>query len=260
MDHQISAKNNIAARYVIDDGGLTNPWPDGGTAAAPGFLQVFPNTEVDPERNQYFTVQDRHVFSDDTLINVASSSFVRTRQKDANTYTEPPNAATNYVNELTFLSNANFGSQIPGPTRPPGIVNVTGMASIKGSSRYDIVNWTQNMWTEQDEVDWVHGAHAFKIGGAYARIQCNCQQNPDPGGSYRFGATPAIHVYSGLQSQILDEAASFIAPPPSLDVVERNGRQTNLSAVFPGRLEVSRRLTLNLGIRDDYVTIPTGDP
>ena len=256
VDHQISAKNNIAVRYVMDDGGLTNPWPDGGTGTLPGFLQVFPNTEVDPERNQYVTVQDRHVFSD-TLINVASSSFVRTRQKDADTYTEPPNAATNYVQELTFISDANFGSHIPGPARPPGIVNVSGAASIKGSSRYDIVNWTQNMWTEQDEIDWVHGAHAFKIGGEFARIQCNCQQNPDPGGAYTFGAVAVVGPFSGLEGLLEDRPSSFIAPPPGLDGAERNGRQSNISAYFQDDWKVTRKLTLNLGIRDDFVTIPT---
>ena len=90
IDHQISTKNSIAFRYVFDRGLEINPWANGGNPAAPGVNPIgITDIEHDPEQNQYFTLQDRHIFSD-SLINVASLNFVRTNQQENDDLSKAP--------------------------------------------------------------------------------------------------------------------------------------------------------------------------
>jgi len=256
VDHQISSKNNIFVRYVMDAAGETQPWPNGGSGGS--YLQVFPNTETDPERNQYVTVQDRHVFADN-LINVASVSFVRTNQGNQQHF-GGPNAAT-LISELTTLPGEN-------PPRPPSIINVTGLAQIAGTSRYDPIRFVANNFSEQDEVDWVHGAHSFKFGGDVIRTQCNCAQTTNLGLAYTFGvnAGSTTGPFSGLQSLLLDEPTQITGPgiPTAVNGTlfnlanaERTLRVTTISGFVQDDWKATRTLTINIGLRDDFQTIPT---
>jgi hypothetical protein len=243
IDHQITANNNIAFRYVFDSGNEVNPWPNGGNQATPGEYPLLGSFEHVPERNQYYTLQDREIFSAN-VVNVASVSFVRTNQQENDDLSKAPAI-------LTFLAG-----------RPMGNITISGVASI-GESSYLPLQWLQNSFTEQDEVDWVHGAHTVKFGGSLARIQCNCVQLAGPGLTYAFSSFSgaanghAAGPASGLESFLEANPNTLQGPLPGLDQAFRNGRQTNISGFFQDDWKVNRRLTLNLGLRDDFITNPT---
>jgi hypothetical protein len=236
LDHQLTASNNIAFRYVFDSGNEINPWPNGGNQAGPGEYPILGSFEHIPERNQYYTVQDRHIFSAN-VVNVASVSFVRTNQQENDDLSKAPSV-------LTFLAG-----------RPMGNLTITGVASI-GESSYLPLQWLQNSLTEQDEVDWVRGAHTLKFGGSVARVQCNCIQLAGPGLTYAFGVINGT-ASSGLEGFLKGLPLTLQGPLPGLDQAFRHGRQTGISWFVQDDWKVNRRLTLNLGLRDDYITNPS---
>jgi hypothetical protein len=236
LDHQISQKNNIAFRYISDQGSEVNPWAGGGNLAIPGNNPILPNFESDPEHNQYITVQDRHIFSD-KLLNVASISFVRTNQSENDDLSQAPAI-------MTFI-----------PGRPMGTITISNIATI-GVSPYLPLDWLQNTFTEADEIDWVRSSHTLKFGIQVARLQCNCIQISSPGGNYTFTTNTPAGVYSGLEGFLTDVPTTLQAPLPGFSDALRNGRQTNLSWFVQDDWKITRHLTLNLGIREDFVTNP----
>ena len=236
LDHQITSNNSFSFRYVFDSGFETNPWPNGGSLSAPGEYPNLGSFEHIPERNQYYTLQDRHTFSAN-LVNVASVSFVRTNQEESDDLTGAPPI-------LTFLSG-----------RPMGSITITGVASI-GVSSYLPLKWIQNVFTEQDEIDWVHGAHTLKFGGLVSRFQCACEQVASPGLAFAFSAF-AGGPASGLEAFLEATPQTLTGPLPGFDNAYRHARQTDISAFIQDDWKVTRRLTLNLGLRDDFITNPT---
>lgn len=235
VDHQLSANDNIAFRYVFDRGIETLPWHDGANPAAPGEYPIVPNIEYDPEINQYYTVQDRHVFSSN-LVNVASLNFVRTNQDVTDNLAGAPSI-------MNFLG------------RGMGTITISNVADISTTTRL-ATHWLQNAYTEQDEVDWVHGAHSLKFGGTVVRLQCNCSQAGSLNGAYGFAAITGGPT-SGLDAFLQARPQTLQGPLPGTGFTYRYERQTTISGYIQDDWQVMRRLTLNLGIRDDYVTNPT---
>ena len=244
IDHQLTQNNNVAFRYVFDSGTEVNPWANGGVQSSPGEYPLLGSFEHIPERNQYYTLQDRQIFSAN-LVNVASFSFVRTDQQESDDLSKAPSV-------LNFLAG-----------RPMGSMAIGGLATITESS-YLPLQWLQNSFTEQDEVDWVHGAHTFKFGGVLSRIQCNCIQLTIPGLEYFFnpftsaaGPVFAAGPASGLEGFLEARPSTLQGPLPGLNRAFRYGRQTNLAGFIQDDWKVNRRLTLNIGLRDDFISNPT---
>jgi hypothetical protein len=233
LDHQLTTKNNLSARVVSDRGNQTDPWFGGSTAAAPGVI-AFPKVETDPEANLYTTLQSHYIASPN-LINIATVAFVRTSQRQ------------------TVNSDG-----VPGPLlvfnslHEPGSITIGGVAAIPAPA-YEPLQQIQNSFTEQDQVDWTHGAHTFAMGAGVSRIDCNCIQNSAAGGQWTF---PSLTAF--LQNQPNLYRGQFPAAGLSGYAAGiRYGRQTNVSVFFQDNWRVTRRLTINLGIRDDYITNPT---
>jgi hypothetical protein len=232
LDHQISARNSLSARVVSDRGNQTDPWFGGNNAAAPGVI-AFPDVETDPEANLYTTLQHRYLGSTN-LINIGTFAFVRTSQRQTVDLASVP------APMLVFNS-----------LREPGSIAIGGVASIPAPA-YEPLQQLQNTFTAQDQVNWIHGAHSFAFGGGVSRIDCNCIQNSAAGGQWTF---PSLTAF--LQNQPNLYRGQFPAAGLSgYAAGVRYGRQTNISVFFQDDWRVSRRLTINFGIRDDYITNP----
>jgi hypothetical protein len=147
------------------------------------------------------------------------------------------------VDVLTPYSLASLGSSLPqfGPPNP---------SEINVSSRFDIGNTSAapalliNEDVElTDSVSWVHGAHSFKAGAEYLRLQYLNRTWFQAQGGFTFSG-----IFTG------NSAADFLLGLPqtlsiSTPQLEQGGLEHSSYYFFQDDWRINRKLTLNLGIR-----------
>jgi hypothetical protein len=177
-------------------------------------------------RNQFITLADRKIFSP-TFINVVNFSFTR------NSFTtvpgETPPAALEYL-----------------PGRPAG--TLSSALSPLGDSIIIPALYRPNRFTISDGIDWTRGAHAMHFGFEVRRSQLNGELNVFLNGEYIFTSLPALMAGTPV---------AIIMTPPGQTDSSREFRETGLTPYFQDDWKVTRRLTLNLGLRYSYMTDPT---
>jgi outer membrane receptor protein involved in Fe transport len=105
-----------------------------------------------------------------------------------------------------------------------------------------------NLWNASDSVSWVRGAHTLKAGVDWIHFQLNYLQSELARGSYTYTG-----AYTG------EALADFLLGYPQ-DTSRDEGntqaylRQNSFAGFVQDNWRVSRRLTLTLGLRYEYVT------
>ena len=221
VDYTISAKDSLFVRYVRDAAGITYPFL--GSPLPPRW------PEVGNTGNHFATVEYRRVLSP-SMVNLLRFSFTRTRETDVEAHPDQTSA-------LDFF-----------PVRGQnGGVNITGMSSM-GSSIFAPLLEVQNKFPVGDDLFWTHGAHSLRFGGSVSRVQSNFQQQGWWGGFYSF---PSLtNFLEGIPSL-------FQGPEPGFTDSYRDFRQVDLSGYIQDEWKVRPTLTLNIGVRYDFVTNPT---
>ncbi len=193
------------------------------------------------------------------------------------------------VNELTVAHNRHYSNTYEGKTgvfAAPSILidgqdwGGTGF-NIGPNSEYDITAFTQDRWQIQDNLSWTKGRHNFKFGGGYQ--YGIVYRNWDLGGNgyYEFGTATGETaaqanangdaVINGSQiSGIQDETISnfqhdipyyqelAIDPTTGANAIAYRHYITKDSNVFINDdWKLSRRITLNLGVRWERYGAPT---
>jgi outer membrane receptor protein involved in Fe transport len=225
-DYTLSQRNSIFARYIFDNGSLVDP-----TVAPVG---LYPETSRG--RNQYLTIGDKQILSSN-LINDARFSFVRTNMRAFVTATNPV---------LQFFSFYN-------ENRQDGNVTVAGGPTPIGPSSFTPDFEIQNTFSVADDIFWTHGGHSLEIGVEFRRLQ-----------------SPLANGYFSDQGWQFPSYASFIegmpiAPGPPVLLIGalpgkansyRSFREVDLFPYVQDTWKVSRTLTLNLGLRYDFISNP----
>jgi len=218
-DYTLGSKDNLFARYVFDNGRLTDPF-----AGSPGTL--FP--EISEGRNQYLTIGERRMASS-TLVNDARFSLVRTR--------------------MDAFTNANYPAlnYFPGEDRQDGLLIVPGLGLI-GASSFTPDFEIQNTFSVGDDVFWVRGKHTFEFGLELRRQQSNLANGFFSAGTWSF---PSLAGF--LQAQ----PTSFIGALQGKDDSYRGFREWQLYPYFQDSWKVLPTLTLNFGLRYNFISNPT---
>jgi outer membrane receptor protein involved in Fe transport len=223
VDYTISSKDSLFVRYVRDQGDIVYPFL--GSPVPPQW------PEVGNTRNQFATIEERHLISP-TLVNLLRFSFTRTRETDTE---EHPDQAP----ALDFFPSRGQN----------GGVTVTGLSSL-GASIFAPLVEAQNKFPVADDVIWTHGAHNLRFGASLSRVQSNFQQQGWWGGFYTF---------PGLTSFLQGSASLFQGPEPGMTDSSRDFREIDMGAYVNDEWKVLPRLTLNIGLRYDFVTNPATD-
>jgi hypothetical protein len=218
FDYAISGEDSLFVRYVLDRANYNNPF--GGSA-----IPLWAETDI--TRNQYLTVQWQRLISP-TLLNIAHANFVRPVEAQSLTSSTPA---------LDFFAGRNV----------PGTVDIGGLTGIGGNG-FLPDNFYTNKFSGADDVLWTHGSHSIKFGLSVERIQDNTSQSLFFGGTWSFAS---------LTSFLEGEASTLLGPPQGQSDGYKDFRSLFVTPYLQDDWKVTRKLTLNLGLRYDWEGNPT---
>ena len=235
VDYNLGMKDSLIARYTRESAYQLVPYSN---SPVPGY------PEADYERNQYVTVEERHTFSS-TVLNEARFGYVREFLQTAN-----PGAASNsgpldqvagrqdmsFINPGFFIST--LGPQNSSPSRP-----------------------VNNRFSAGDDVIMSRGAHSIRFGATITRADLDQIWNQYSGGAWLFNNNP---TWSLLGTPLL----CVCAAAPGYSYTTPGGvkypfsdraywRQTWIAPYIQDDWKISKRLTLNIGLRYAWASNPT---
>jgi hypothetical protein len=243
IDHRISNSNNIYVRYSLWN--QRQPIPGGFEGFIGGGSR-----RIDFSRNA--VLADTHVFSPN-VVNEFRFGFTRHNGSDVG---DAPNGVA--------FANANRLALFPFPDLGfPGLLfnfsgNISGSQQFSGwgggSSNFNIENTFQ--WT--DNLNITRGNHTLKLGGDLRRYQYNVLKGAPFYGEYVFGSIfTSSSDRAGSGAPFADFLLGFPSTIQGTQMLDW-GRHRWIygGAYFQDDWKLSRRLTLNLGVRYELYTQP----
>jgi hypothetical protein len=215
IDHQFTENHRLSGRYFFD--GLDNP----------GI--------IDPQ---------------DRLTNIPNKRWGSQSYNLTDTYTVTPTLLTNTTLSYSRTLNVQIGQPFPG-NKALGI-NVPIMS--KGDTfRFSITNYfgnavnavyrvARNEYNLQHSWTWIHGRHQVDFGIDITREQSLLDQDFNSDGTWTFGGRL---TGNNLSDFLYGKASAFSQISPLYDNLVRN----LYGAFIQDNFKVSRRVTLNLGLR-----------
>ncbi len=243
VDYNFGPKDSSFARYTIENAFQIVPYVE---SELPGW------PEVDHERNQYTSIEERHVFSP-TLLNEARFGFVRLNQQTVG-------GGLNGTGPLDMNNGIQDADWAPGdgltPLGPP-----PSSPSLNATNRF----------SAGDDVVLTKGAHSLHMGVLFTHVQSNTMAVGYGGGWADFiglDGSPAFGGLGGaLQGDPFIEFASpgsnytYTTPAPNATTYpwtpNRYWRQNWLAPYIQDDWKIGKRLTVNLGVRYDWASNPT---
>ena len=222
IDQRLGDLDSLFFRYSFDDGARSDE-----TDLALG-------SRDNSTRNQSAVLEHTHIFSS-SLLNHARFGFMRTYTVGGLTKTNVP--ATD-VPGLAFLP----GGQVVGAVRVAGLTNFPG-----GSGAIDSDIHAFNSFQVSDDLSWLAGPHALKIGARFERTHFNTDSQNRVSGEYQF---------LDIADLLTNRPTQFRAQLPGSDTV-RGHRQWIGAVYLQDTWNVAPRLTLSLGLRHEWATVPT---
>ena len=236
VDYAMSDKDRFFVRESYAHRDFTNPPP--GTI----FMFSDPNSN---SANHNAVISWDHIFSG-TTTNALRIGFNRYFTSDA--------ATSNSVNENNALGIPNGNLAAFPNTSGIAQFNIPGFGN--GNNLTGDPGWTNavriaNIFEYSDNVIMVRGKHTFKFGGDIQRIQSTLTNSQDdPRGIFNFQGNYSGNQFAdfliGDMSEVLRD---FVVTRPAV-------RMTFAGFFAQDDFRVTRKLTLNLGLRWDLYTRP----
>jgi Carboxypeptidase regulatory-like domain/TonB dependent receptor/TonB-dependent Receptor Plug Domain len=249
VDYVLGPKDSLFGRYTRESAYQLVPYSN---TPLPGY------PEADYERNQYLTIEERHIFSP-KLLNELRFGFVR-----GFTQTENPGAASNGALCVDYNP--------PTPSGCNPLVGVSGRQAMSfitpglfmsgvGPSASSPSRPVSNRFSVGDDVIVSLGAHSIHFGASVSRAQLNQIWNQYSGGAWIFNnaiseteaGVPLLCVCAA------DPAYSYTTPGGTAYPFNDRSywRQTWVDPYVQDDWKISKRLTLNIGLRYDWASNPT---
>ena len=221
FDQQLRANDKFSASYFWDSGPQSQEAP-----LENAIHEVF-------SRRQMASVEETHIFSP-AVVNTFRAGVNRVRG-DINTPVSGSGAAIDPTLAIA-----------PGAKATPQI-SVTGLTTAIGLGG---LNRFQHRWTSgqfYDDAFVTRGTHSIKFGFAFERMLYNVLEQLSPNGRMN-----GYHSLSDFLSNVTDQL-NALAPGGSHEVAIRE-------SLFAGYIQddwrIRPRLTLNLGLRYEFTTLP----
>ncbi len=216
FDHRFSDSDDFFGRYSFSDSlGLLRAF----------YLNTLTNNRT---RVQSASLSEIHRFSP-RLFNEARFGFVRSANGTVG-------AADSFGGAEPIPLNA------AGDAIPPGIeVFNLPYAESPTPPEYQ----TNNLFSFNDDVTWIHGRNTFKSGFWVRRVQDNPNLQPLASG---------VYFFSTVADLVSNNPVFFFNQAAETDF---GIRFTNYAGYFQDDLQISPRVKLNLGLRYELDTVPT---
>lgn len=219
IDHQFSEKHSLMGRYFWEDGNQLTP-----------NVSLVQQTRNLVGKKQNLTIQFQSVLSP-RLLNEARAGYVRAVQDD--------------FDAIDLPASLNF---VPLPGRVLGNISVTGLSSI-GHSTSQPLFLTFNNFEYYDTVSYTRGRHSMRMGWNTFRSQIN---------GLNIAALMGNYVFNSLELFLQNNPRTFqfLIPGGGRDNPFYI-RQTMNGVFFQDDFKMRPNLTLNLGLRYEFITVPT---
>jgi hypothetical protein len=245
VDITLGDRDRLFARYARESAYQVLPYV---------YTQVPGWPEVDHERNQYLTIDQQHTFSP-TIINDIRFGYVRLFTETANGGITGTGTALQQVpgrQDMDFTPGWGLAALGPSPSSPSRPV--------------------MNRFSAGDNVFMSLGAHSLRFGATITRMQLNMVWNQYSGGAW---------IFSNLSGAIGPLGGSLYGMPllgvnaagPGYSYTTPDGenypfnpsrywRQVYFAPFIQDDWKITKRITLNLGLRYEWASNPTtvGEP
>src|SRR2546422_740616 len=222
IDVELSEKDRLFVRHTYDGSRQVFPLLTGRIQDT-GFQQFFTNAT---SGNHFFTAEENRTFKPTLLNSARSSTSVLTyEQHPANTLAQP----------LSFFPEAPF----------MGTIQIGGLSQIGNDN---ISPSTQNIdyWTWSDDLTYTKGKHLLKTGALVEHAYAEKLTTVNSGDTYTFASL--AQFLAGIPSRFQGNA-----PGPEF---ERKRPNTLFGFYLQDDYRVTSNLTLNLGARYEFFTVP----
>jgi hypothetical protein len=243
IDHLFSANHRLSGSYTFIQPNLSfwDPFGNKTTEADDGAEGA--------ERSQSVNLDDSWVINPTTILDLRAG-FLRFRDERV--------PASLGIDLTQFGFPESYNEAVQWQAVPN--IHVAGISDINASTGSTIFG-VQNNYSFAGSLNVVRGSHNMKIGAIYRVLQLNRTQSNSPSGDFTFnpGFTQADPLTSSLTSGV--PLASFLlgyVASGSTSIVARLALQSKYAGwYFQDDWRVSRKLTLNLGIRYNLETFFT---
>jgi hypothetical protein len=239
VDYHISDQDNFYARYIFDPSTRLRASGDPYWSSQ------------DNATNHFAQIGETHIFSP-TLINDFRAAFNRT---DRHTDIGPvdPAIANLITPAMSIVPGQAFGRfNFSGSNS--GAASTSGGLEVIGNLNASPTYYIQNLFEAGDTFNLVRGKHALKFGVDVQRIDTVNVSGGGIRGSWLFGGLQGF-----LQAQPTNLDAGKVLGPTSLgtnSVIEFGWRQWQFAWFVHDDWRVNSRLTLNLGLRHEFLSDP----
>ncbi len=217
VDYSISPRDSVFVRYTQNDSDILFLNPE--------TFPDFPNTG---ENNQKFlTLGQTHIFARGA-VNSFRYAFNRTTPAEEPT---PPDGFTN----LAFI-----------PGELVGDISISGYKRF-GTDRNTPRSFFQNTNQVSDDFSFVRGAHALKVGGNAENFDIRGNSASRNRGEF------TINTFSDF---LRGRSRDFVGLAPGQNDTLRHHRQWLFGLYVQDDWKVRSKLTLNLGLRYEFITVP----
>jgi hypothetical protein len=242
IDHKISIRDSLFARFSMADQNLTPP------AAIPPPLSGAAFSSGDWTNNtRQAMFSETHIFSP-RVINEFRAGYTRLRTE-----------------RLQFNANDNLSSQVGIPGIPFTSNNgglprfsVSGVSTF-GSATFQPTREFQNVFHFIENVSLIKGRHTIKLGAEWKPIvNFSILQPPTPRGSFSFNgnSTRDANNRGGSGFGFADFALGIPSNASIASFINDTFQQPGYFFYVQDDFKVNNRLTFNLGVRYEFISEP----